>query len=326
VLLSLLVAVGLSVITFFVSHALPGDPSFAALGPDARPEERAAFRRDFGLDRPIPEQYLIYMNKLLHGDLGRSLTTRRPVMEDLGRFFPATFELTLCAALLAVALAIPLGTIAAVTRGSWQDLGVRLVSLLGASMPVFWSGLMLQLIFYRNLGLLPGGGRLETDQAPPPYVTGLYVIDSLVNVNPGLLVSALLHLVLPALALSQILMATTARMMRSSLLEVTGQDFIRTARAKGLYERAVLTRHAFKNALLPVVTVFGTQFGYLLGGAILTETIFSWPGLGSYAVDAITKFDFNAVMGVTLVMAGIYLIVNLAVDLSYPLIDPRIRY
>jgi peptide/nickel transport system permease protein len=326
VLLSVFVIFGLSVITFFVSHALPGDPSFAALGPDARSEEREAFRRDFGLDRPLPEQYVIYMGRLLQGDLGRSLTTRRAVREDLREFFPATLELTFCAAVLALSLAIPLGMAAAVSRGRWVDHLVRLTSLLGASMPIFWSGLMLQLIFYRNLGLLPGGSRLETGQNPPPPLTGLYLFDSLAAGNPALAGVVLLHLVLPAFTLSQLMMATVTRMMRSSLLEVIGLEYVRTARAKGLFERAVLFRHALKNALLPVITVFGLHFGHLLGGAILTETIFSWPGLGSYAVDAINKFDFNAVMGVTLTMSLIYLLVNLAVDLSYPLIDPRIRY
>jgi peptide/nickel transport system permease protein len=273
----------------------------------------------------VPEQYVTYATGILHGDLGLSIRTRRPVAADLGDSFPATLELSFVALLVSLLVGIPAGVWSAMFRGRLPDLVVRLLALAGGSMPVFWLGLIVIGVGYYQLGWFPGGGRIDLFVAPPPARTGLYVIDSLLAGDLDALKSSLVHLVLPALTLGYFSTAVIARMTRSSMLEVLGQDYMRTARAKGLRERIVIVRHGLRNALIPTVTIIGLTFGSLLSGAVLTETIFSWPGLGRYATASAVSLDFPAVMGVTLLAAVVYPLANLAVDITYYWLDPRIQ-
>src|SRR5881397_262484 len=317
------VMIGVSVITFAISHVVPADPAVAALGDHATDEQIAAFRAEYKLDRPLPEQYLTYVNDLLHGDLGRSIRTRRSVADDLADSFPATFELSFTALLVSIVVGIPAGIWSAISRGRLPDVVVRVLALAGGSIPVFWLGLIVIGLGYYQLGWFPGGGRIDAFVAPPPLRTGLYVVDSLVAGDVEALRSSLIHLVLPALTLGYFSTAVITRMTRSSMLEVLGQDYMRTARAKGLQERLVILRHGLRNALIPTVTILGLTFGSLLSGAVLTETIFSWPGLGRYATAAAIALDFPAVLGVTLLAAIVYPLANLAVDIAYFWLDPR---
>ncbi|MDI3317255.1 MAG: ABC transporter permease [Bacillota bacterium] len=321
-----LVLFGVSVITFFLSHVVPVDPVVAVLGEHARPEQIANLRRQWGFDRPLHEQYVLYVEHLVRGDLGVSLRTRRPVLHDLEQYFPATLELALAAMLVALLLGLPSGIVSAVYRDRWPDQLTRVAALAGVSVPVFWLGLLLLGIFYYRLGWLPGPGRLDDLIAPPPRLTGLYLLDSLLSGDGAAFRSALAHIVLPALTLGYYTTGVIARQTRGSMLEVLGQEFVRTARAKGLSEAAVVLVHALRNALIPVLTVTGLSFGSLLGGAVLTETIFSWPGLGWYVTNSMLNVDLPAVMGVTLLAAVVYALVNLLVDLGYGVLDPRIRY
>lgn len=317
---------GVSVLTFFISHVIPADPVLAALGEHAREGQIRAFRQQYGLDRPLPIQYAVYVRGLLRGDLGLSIRTRRPVAEDLREFFPATIELASAAWLVSLAIGLPAGVLSAVYQDRLFDHLARLVALVGASMPVFWLGLVLLGLFYYRLGWFPGPGRLDVHIAPPPDRTGLLLLDSLLAGRWDALGNALAHLVLPAVTLGTFSTAVVARMTRSAMLEVLRQDYVRTARAKGLPEGRVLLVHGLRNALPPVLTVVGISFGNLLSGAVLTETVFSWPGLGRYATASAVSLDFPAVMGVTLVGAVVYPLLNLLVDLGYLLVDPRIRY
>ncbi len=321
----LAVMLGVSVITFTISHVIPADPVAAALGDHATDAQIAQFRAEYGLDKPVAEQYLIYMTGLLHGDFGTSIRTRRPVGSDLRDFFPATLELSLAALLVSILLGIPAGIWSSVMRNRLPDHIVRVLSLIGGSLPIFWLGLVLIGVFYTQLGLLPVGGRIDQFVEPPPTITGLYLVDSLLTGKFTAFQSSLLHLILPAFTLGYYSTAVIARMMRSSMLEVLGQDYLRTARAKGLRERAIVVRHALKNALIPTMTIVGLTFGSLLSGAVLTETIFTWPGLGRYATASAINLDFPAVMGVTLLAAVVYTLANVAVDLSYRFLDPRIQ-
>jgi len=319
------VMIGVSVITFAISHVIPADPAVAALGDHATDEQIAAFRAEYKLDRPLPEQYLTYVNDLLHGDLGRSIRTRRSVADDLADSFPATFELSFTALLVSIVVGIPAGIWSAISRGRLPDIVVRVLALAGGSIPVFWLGLIVIGLGYYQLGWFPGGGRIDAFVAPPPLRTGLYVVDSLVAGDVEALRSSLIHLVLPALTLGYFSTAVITRMTRSSMLEVLGQDYMRTAEAKGLRERTVVLRHGLRNALIPTVTIIGLTFGSLLSGAVLTETIFSWPGLGRYATASAVSLDFPAVLGVTLLAAVVYPVANLVVDVAYYWLDPRIQ-
>ena len=319
------VMIGVSVITFAISHVVPADPAVAALGDHATDAQIAAFRAEYHLDRPLPEQYATYVVGLLHGDLGRSIRTRRSVADDLADSFPATLELSLAALAISLLIGIPAGIWSAIYRGRLPDVIVRVAALAGGSLPVFWLGLIVIGLFYYQLGWLPGGGRLDTFVPPPPTRTGLYVVDSLLALDVDALRSSLIHLVLPSLTLGYFSTAVVARMTRSSMLEVLGQDYMRTARAKGLAERLIVVRHGLRNALIPTVTVIGLTFGSLLSGAVLTETIFSWPGLGRYATASAISLDFPAVLGVTLLAAIVYPVANLAVDIAYYWLDPRIQ-
>ena len=319
------VMIGVSVITFAISHVVPADPAVAALGDHATDAQIAAFRADYHLDRPLPEQYATYVVGLLHGDLGRSIRTRRSVADDLADSFPATLELSLAALAISLLIGIPAGIWSAIYRGRLPDVIVRVAALAGGSLPVFWLGLIVIGLFYYQLGWFPGGGRLDTFVSPPPTRTGLYVVDSVLALDVDALRSSLIHLVLPSLTLGYFSTAVVARMTRSSMLEVLGQDYMRTARAKGLAERLIVVRHGLRNALIPTVTVIGLTFGSLLSGAGLTETIFSWPGLGRYATASAISLDFPAVLGVTLLAAIVYPVANLAVDIAYYWLDPRIQ-
>lgn len=317
--------IGVSLITFAISHVIPADPVAAALGDHATDAQIAAFRAEYGLDKPVADQYVIYIIGLLHGDLGMSIRTRRPVIDDLRDFFPATFELSLAALLVSIFFGIPAGVISSLARNRLPDHIVRVLALLGGSLPIFWLGLIVIGIFYTQLGWLPGGGRIDDFITPPRTITGLFTVDSLLTGNFVALQSSLVHLILPAFTLGYYSTAVIARITRSSMLEVLSHDYMRTARAKGLRERVVVVRHGLRNALIPTLTIVGVTFGSLLSGAVLTETIFTWPGLGRYATASAINLDFPAVMGVTLLAAIVYTLANLAVDLSYHLLDPRIQ-
>ncbi len=317
---------GVLVITFFLSHVIPGDPIAAILGRQAPDDVIEDLRRRWGLDRPLPEQFVHYVGRLLRGDLGRSIATQRPVLQDLREFFPATVELATAAITIGALLGLTVGIVSAVAHGRWVDHLVRFLSLIGLSMPVFWLGLIALLVFYLWAGLLPGPGQLDILIAPSPRVTGLVLIDSLLARDFVALRNALSHLIMPAFVLGSHTLVGIARITRASMLEVLGQEYIKAARAKGLTERTVVLRHALKNALLPIVTVIGIYYGGLLEGAVLTETVFAWPGLGRYATSAILSQDFGAIMGVTLLIALIFSLANLVVDILYAFLNPKIRY
>jgi peptide/nickel transport system permease protein len=319
------VVLGVSVIVFLFIHIIPGDAAVAMLGDRATAENVARVRQALGLDEPLPVQYALFMSRTLRGDLGTSIHTGRPIRDELGKRFPATIELALAAMAFALAIGIPAGVIAATRHNSWFDNLSMVGALLGVSIPIFWLGLVLAWLFAVQLHWFPFGSRLGIDQSLQS-ITGLHTVDSLLTANLGAFFDALHHLVLPAFALSTIPMAIIARMTRSSLLEVLGQDYIRTARAKGLRESLVVWKHALKNASLPVVTVVGLQVGILLSGAIMTETIFSWPGIGRWVYDAILTRDYPIVQSVVMMISLVFVLVNLAVDLSYAVLDPRIRY
>ncbi|HUZ01578.1 MAG TPA: ABC transporter permease [Thermomicrobiaceae bacterium] len=319
--------IGITLLTFTLSHAVPANPVSANLGDQAAadPSIVAAFRHEWGLDRPLYVQYGIYLWHLVHGDLGVSISTRQPVATDLRQRLPATIELAVSAMVISLVVGIPLGIISAVRRDTIVDQVARVVSLVGVSVPVFWLALVAILIFYARLGWAPAPGRVSANIQPPPFRTGFIVLDGLLADRMDVVRDALGHLVLPALVLSSYSIGVITRMTRGSMLEVLGEDFIRTARAKGVLERRVVVQHAARNSLIPVVTVIGLSFGGLLSGAVITETVFSWQGLGLYAFSSATSLDFPAIMGVGIVVAVVYVLVNLLVDVAYALIDPRIR-
>lgn len=324
--LMVIVLLGVTVLTFFLSHVVPADPVVAYLGEHATEAQVEKMRRDLGLDKPLLDQYFIYMNGLLHGNLGISIRDQRPVLDDLKDYLPATVELATASILVAILLGIPAGVISAIYRNRWPDQVARTGSLVGVSLPVFYLGLLLLVIFYYKLGWFPGAGQLSPYTVAPPRLTGMVVLDALFTGNLPAFLDALHHLILPATVLGLNSAGIITRMTRASMLEVLNQDYVRTARAKGLSEWAVIIRHALRNAMIPTVTVIGLSYGSLLSGAVLTETIFSWPGIGRYATDSVTSLDIPAILGVTLVAALVYSIVNLVVDIVYAYLDPRIRY
>lgn len=326
VLLMLVVLFGVTLMTFFLSHVVPADPVAAYLGEHAPESAVEKMRHDLGLDKPLPEQYVIYMKGLLHGDLGKSIRNNRPVVNDLLDYLPATIELSTAAILMAILIGIPTGVISAVYRNRWQDQTARGLSLVGVSLPVFYLGLVFLALFYLKLGWFPGRGQLSPFVAAPNRMTGMVVLDALIQGNIPAFVDALRHLFLPALTLGFASAGSITRMTRASMLEVMNQDYVRTAKAKGLARQVVIMRHALKNAMIPTTTIIGLAYGGLLSGAVLTETIFSWPGIGRYATDSVTNLDIPAILGVTLVSALIYSLANLAVDIAYAYLDPRIRF
>jgi peptide/nickel transport system permease protein len=316
---------GVILVVFVISRLTPGDPARIILGERATPEALARLRDALGLNEPLPVQFGRYLARAVQGDLGRSIQSNERVIVDLATRFPATMELTLGAMLIASTVGVLTGVLAAVRRNSWFDGASMFIALFGFSMPIFWLGIMLILLFAWLLGWFPISGRLDltVDLA---RVTNFYVLDAILTGNMPALGNALRHLALPAVTLSTVPLAIIARMTRSSMLEVLRQDYVRTARAKGLAERRVVLGHALRNAAIPVITVIGLNVGSLLSGAILTETIFAWPGVGRLVVDAIFARDYPVVQGAVLVIAVVFVVVNLLVDLSYAVLDPRIRY
>ncbi len=318
--------IGITLLAFLLVHAVPGDPIETLLGERGiAPARHAALLHEYGFDRPLYIQYPLYVSHVLRGDLGLSLITHAPVIEEFKQLFPATIELSLAAVLFALAIGLPAGVIAAVKRNSIFDHGVMGISLAGYSMPIFWWGLLLIILFSNLLHWTPVSGRIGVEYDIPP-VTGFLFIDTLLSGEPGAFRSALSHLVLPAIVLGTVPLAVIARMTRSAMLEVLGEDYIRTARAKGLGPLRVVGLHALRNALIPVITVIGLQVGVLFTGAILTETIFSWPGVGKWLVDSINRRDYPVLEGGALLIGSTVMAVNLAVDLLYGLINPRIRH
>lgn len=325
-LLAAVVLVGVTLVTFLVSHLVPGDPVAAHLGQRAMsdPAIVEAFRARWGLDRPLWEQYWLYLKGLAHGDLGYSISSHRPVAQDLAQYLPATFELATCAIVVSFLLGVPFGIVSAIKRNRPVDHLLRAVSVFGVSVPAFWLALLCLYVFYFVLDLVPGAGRLSPGlslRGP----TGLMVLDAILTRRWDVLGDALSHLVMPALVLGSASMGLVTRTTRSSFLEVTDQDYLRTARAKGVPERTVIYRHALRNALIPVVTILGLTYGSLLGGTVLVETIFAWPGVGRYAFEAAVSLDFPAIMGVAILVATVYTAANLVVDVAYSWLDPRVR-
>lgn len=316
---------GVTILTFFLARVVPSDPARLIAGPRASSETVAEVRQERGLDRPLWDQYASYMGALMTADLGASLVTRRPVTDDLLTFVPATFELVLYALLAGTLFGLALGVFSAVRPRSAVDVGGRFVAIGGLSLPNFWVALLLQFVFFSILGMLPFGGRLDTGVAPPTTITGLYTVDSLVTGRFDLFVQSVTHLIMPVIALGLAEMGLVARIVRASMLEVLGEDYIRSARSKGLASWRIYRRHALPNAMLPVVTVIGLEFGLLLSGTVLVESIFAWPGLGRYMAEAISSSDYNAIMGVTIVVTLGYVLINLLVDLTYAYLDPRVR-
>jgi len=317
---------GLSIITFGLSRLVAGDPARMIAGPRSSPSQLEAVRERYGLNDPVPVQYVNYVTDALRFDFGDSTATRRPVSEDLKRYLPATAELGLAAFLLATLVGVPLGVLSAVRRDTWIDHLSRFISISGLALPVFWLAIMAQFVFFGKLQWLPDGERLPQSVDPPTTITSLYTVDALLTANWEVFGTAAKHLLLPAAVLAYGSLAVITRMVRGGMLEVLNQDYVRTARAKGLEQGVVIFRHALKNAMLPTVTSIGLQVGLLLSGAFLVELVFSWPGIGRYAVTAIEKIDYNGIMATTLVIAAIFVVMNLIVDILYLFLDPRITY
>ena len=324
-LLLVFVVIGVAVITFTISHLIPGDPARLIAGDHASAETVDRVRQDLGLDRPLFEQFTIYVRKLLVGDLGESLRTRRSVAGDIALFLPATLELGTVALLIAIGIGVPLGVLSAVYKDGPVDQAARVVSVAGISMPVFWFGLALIILFYVKIPILPGSGRLALGVAAPPRITGFYLVDALLIGDITAFGSAVRHLILPSFVLAFANLGIITRQIRAAMLDVLQEDYVRTARANGLSRRAIILGHALPNALIPSVTLLGLAFGDLLYGAVLTETIFAWPGMGTYVVSSIQTLDFPAIMGFTIVASVGYVLINLAVDLTYMVLDPQIR-
>jgi peptide/nickel transport system permease protein len=317
---------GVIVVSFLLTRVLPGDTASYFAGPAATPQAIAEVRKQLGLDKSLPEQFAAYVVDLAHGNLGNSLTTGQPVVTEIANRLPASGELTLLGLLIALGIAVPLGILAAVREGSWIDHLCRVIVTTGVSLPVFFTGLLLVYIFYFQLGWSPAPlGRLDVFYSAPPQVTGFYLIDSLIARDFETFRAAFAQLILPAATLAIFSLAPLARITRGSMLAVMGSDFVRTARASGLTSKTVILTYAFRNAMLPVVTTLGMVFSFLLGANVLVEKVFAWPGIGSYAVEALIASDYAPVQGFVLAMAILYVALNLMIDLLYGVIDPRVR-
>ncbi|RDI75896.1 ABC-type dipeptide/oligopeptide/nickel transport system permease component [Gaiella occulta] len=322
-----LLAIGITLVVFLLTQAVPADPAASSLGEQAAgdPEAVAAFREHYGLDKPLPLRYAIYLRRLAQGDLGESTLTHNPVRNDLGTFIPATAELALYSIVIAVVIGVLFGVLAAMRRNRPVDHALRIVSLGGISMPTFWIALVSLYVFFYRLGWFPGGGRLGIGVQPPPSVTGLYTVDALLAGQWSTFTDALDHVALPALVLAAFNVSLLTRYTRSAVLEVIGNDYVRAARAKGLPERIVVIRYVLRAALPAIVTVIGLLFANILTGAVLVENIFSWPGIGQYAYQSAINLDVQAIAGVSLFIAVVYVTVNFVVDVLYGVIDPRLR-
>ena len=318
--------IGVVIVTFLLTRALPGDPAAYFAGPAATTEAIQQIRVKLGLDKPLYIQFVRYVEDLAHGDLGNSLTTGQPVGQEIKTRLPASAELTLLGLIVSVLIAVPLGILAATRPNSLIDHTCRVIATAGVSLPVFFTGLILIYVFYYHLGWAPPPlGRLDIFYSPPPQVTGFYLIDSLIAGDGELFVAALKQLILPALTLAIFSLAPIARMTRASMLAVLASEFVRTARASGLSPGKVIVTYAFRNAMLPVITTLSMVFSFLLGANVLVEKVFAWPGIGSYAVEALIASDFAPVQGFVLTMAVMYVSLNLAIDILYGVIDPRVR-
>ena len=318
---------GVATLVFILTKMIPGDPTVANLSQRALndPEIVAAYRAKYGLDQPLPVQYILYMKNLLQFDLGTSMRTNKPVLSELARCYPATIELALFAIVIAAILGVSFGIISAIRRNSIRDQTVRAISVTGVSIPSFWFALLVLYFFYYKLKLLPGPGRLSNAFTAPATVTGMYVIDSLLEGNIPKALDAVSHLILPGTVLAAFTMGLITRTARSNLLDVMSTDYIRTAKAKGLSRPGLIIRHALGNALIPVLTVIGLGLGNLLGGMVLVETIFNWPGVGQFAYESVLSVDFPSIIGVALLIALNYMVINTVVDILYGIIDPRVR-
>lgn len=323
---TLFVLLGVMTIAFFLTRVIPADPIAAMLGPQAPPKLIDRMRAEWGLDQPIYLQYYKYLVGMFRGDLGTSIRTNSPVLSDLLYFFPATLELATLATFIAIGSGLTLGIIAAAFKDSWFDHFARLIALFGISMPVFWLAILVLFLFFYTLGWMPGGGQLAPYVSRPPHVTGMITIDCLLAGRFGLFGSALKHLVLPAVVLSSYGVAAITRITRTSMLEVMTEEYMKTARMKGLRESAVILKHALKNAMLPISTVIGFSYGRILEGSVITETIFAWPGLGRYATNSFLSLDFPAVVGASTLIALLYALTNLAVDITYAYLNPEVTY
>jgi ABC-type dipeptide/oligopeptide/nickel transport system permease component len=318
--------IGVIIVTFLLTRVLPGDPAVYFAGPAATPQSIADIRKSLGLDKPLPEQFLVYVNDLARGNLGNSLATGQPVMTEITSRLPASAELTLFGLIISMAIAIPLGILAAVKQGSWIDHTCRMVATAGVSLPVFFTGLLLVYVFYFLLGWAPAPlGRLDVFYTAPPQITGFYLIDSLIAGDLEAFRAALAQLILPGLTLAIFSVAPIARMTRASMLAVLASDYVRTARASGLSAYAIVVTYAFRNAMLPVITTLGMVFSFLLGANVLVEKVFAWPGIGSFAVEALIASDYAPVQGFVLTMAIMYVALNLVIDMLYGIVDPRVR-
>jgi peptide/nickel transport system permease protein len=316
----------ITVVVFLLWKLVPGDPARSLLGLEATQQHVETLRKEMALDKPFYVQYYSYVKRLWRLDLGNSYRTRQPVSEDIARFLPATLELALATMLVYVMLSVPLGILIAVHKGRSVDILVRSVVTLGAGAPVFWAGILLQMLFFYHLGWLPIAGRFDIGLQEPHRVTGMLTLDSLLARDMNAFWIATSYMALPVLASVVSYLAVGVKVTRAMMVETLEREFIRTARAKGLREHVVLYKHALRNAMIPIVTAFGVQFGYLLGGAVVVETVFAWPGLGRYAVGSITSLDIPAILGVTLVISLTFLVMNLLVDVLYVSLDPRIRF
>lgn len=320
-----LVMLSVTAVTFFISRVAPGDPAQLVAGPRASPEAVAAIRAELKLDAPITEQFADYLGALLRGDLGQSIMSTRPVLGEILGFMPATLELMLAAFVLTLVVGVPLGVFTALHKGRTFDVVGRTIAVSGISIPTFWLGLLMLLLFYNVLGLAPGSGRLDSSLAPPPRVTGLYVVDGLMIGDWVVVSSALRHLALPAVVLAIGSIGVAMRLVRSSMIEELDKDYVRTARAFGLPQRKVVASYALPNALTPFVTIMGLELSSLLFGSVVIESVFGWPGLGSHVLAAILNLDFPVIMGFAVIASLVFVVANLIVDLAYLALDPRIR-
>lgn len=323
-LLLIFILFGVSILVFISVRLIPGDPALVMLGERATAEEIEKLRKDLGLDKPWIIQYGTYIKNILKGDLGISIVTHNKIINDISQKFPATIELAISSMIIAVIIGVTMGILSSIYRNSWIDNLSMIISLTGVSMPIFWLGLILMLLFSSTLGWLPLSGRLDITIDIKP-ITNFYIIDSLLTGNIKAFINSILHLILPAFTLATIPAAIIARMTRSSMLDVLEQDYIKIARAKGLKNSTVIYKHALKNAAIPITTITGLQLGYLLSGAVITETVFAWNGLGSFVVNAVGSRDFPVIQGCVLIFATTFVIINLLVDLSYFILDPRTR-
>ncbi|MBL8134435.1 MAG: ABC transporter permease [Anaerolineae bacterium] len=318
--------IGLTLLTFIISRVLPGDPVGLAAGPQATAEIKEALRREFGLDQPLPAQYLNYLTGVVRGDWGESLYSRRSVIADISTYFPATLELTITAIAIAAALGVPAGVISALYRNKLPDQITRVLALFFVSFPAFWLAMIFQLIFGLELGWFPVGRRFAAIETPPAAITGMYVLDSLLHLDFESMRMALSHLFVPALVLSFGSLASITRITRASMLEALDKDYVRMERAIGIPNRVIVTKYVLRNAMIATITIISLEFGWLLAGAVLVETIFDFPGMGLYAVESSLRLDFQPIMGITLIYGVVFSLINILTDVVYGILDPRIRY